>query len=149
MKIKVVKSLSSEIVTDTAIMDSPVAETANPAMKAASHIVASCFEARTHAHFWHLKTESFSQHKALEEFYVGIVELADTFAETFQGRYGIIQEYPKITYDGLSSLELISAINDSLEQCRPYLGQDTILQNIVDELQQLCGSTNYKLVNLK
>jgi hypothetical protein len=44
------------------------------------------FLARDVTHSVHLNTRSYAKHKALNKFYVGIIELADDFAEAYQGR---------------------------------------------------------------
>jgi hypothetical protein len=46
--------------------------------------------ARDVTHSVHLNTRSYAKHKALNKFYVGIIELADDFAEAYQGRIGLI-----------------------------------------------------------
>ena len=48
------------------------------------------FLARDVAHSVHLNTRSYSKHMALNTFYESIVDLADGFAETYQGRNGLI-----------------------------------------------------------
>ena len=48
------------------------------------------FLSRDVAHSVHLNTRSFSKHSALNEFYDSIVDLADKFAEAYQGRHGLI-----------------------------------------------------------
>jgi DNA-binding ferritin-like protein len=54
------------------------------------YLIALCFEARTKAHIAHLQTRSYAAHKALNEYYDGIVDIADSLAEAFQGREGIL-----------------------------------------------------------
>ena len=48
------------------------------------------FLARDTAHSVHLNTRSFAKHKALQKFYEGVIDLADTLAEAYQGRHGLI-----------------------------------------------------------
>ena len=52
--------------------------------------VGTLFLARDVAHSVHLNTRSFSKHNALNEFYDGVIDLADKFAEAYQGRHGLI-----------------------------------------------------------
>ena len=59
-------------------------------MKKASDFVGYLFLARDVAHSVHLNTRSFAKHMALQGFYDGIVDLADKFAEAYQGRHGLI-----------------------------------------------------------
>jgi hypothetical protein len=44
-------------------------------------IIAILFLDRTLTHMEHLRTDSYSKHKALQKFYEGIIELADDLAE--------------------------------------------------------------------
>lgn len=46
------------------------------------------FEMRDNTHVVHLQTDSYSQHKTLNKFYDNIVDLADEFAEQYQGITG-------------------------------------------------------------
>ena len=48
------------------------------------------FLARDVTHSVHLNTRSYSKHKALGKFYDEIVDLADNFAEAYQGKHGLI-----------------------------------------------------------
>lgn len=47
-------------------------------------VVSLLFNARTNAHIAHLQTRSFAQHKALDESYKGLLDIADSFAEASQ-----------------------------------------------------------------
>lgn len=44
------------------------------------------FHARQQAHFWHLDTKSFAEHKCLQDFYEGLLELTDTLLEVYMGK---------------------------------------------------------------
>ena len=46
------------------------------------------FLSRTMAHMSHLQTSSYAAHVALNEFYDGVLDLADDLAEASQGMYG-------------------------------------------------------------
>ena len=48
------------------------------------------FLARDVTHSVHLNTRSYAKHKALQKFYENIIDLADNFAEAYQGRNGMI-----------------------------------------------------------
>ena len=52
--------------------------------------VGTLFLARDVAHSVHLNTRSFAKHSALNSFYDEVIELADKFAEAYQGRHGLI-----------------------------------------------------------
>lgn len=110
-------------------------------------LVVRCFQARTEAHLAHLVTGSYAEHKALNDFYDGIVDLADSYAECAQGRYGLMKFAairPKVGEMGkpLSTpTELRTWIDENRKQC----GDASELQNIIDEIVSLCDSTIYKL----
>jgi hypothetical protein len=54
----------------------------------ASRYVGVLMNSRTQAHAFHLMTNSFAQHKALQAYYEGIVPLLDQWAEAYMGKYG-------------------------------------------------------------
>ena len=56
----------------------------------AADFVGLLFLARDVTHSVHLNTRSYSKHVALNTFYDEIIELADGFAEAYQGRHGLI-----------------------------------------------------------
>ena len=56
----------------------------------AALFVGRLFLARDVAHSTHLNTRSFSKHSALNTFYDEVIDLADKFAEAYQGRHGLI-----------------------------------------------------------
>lgn len=119
-------------------------------MKEAAQIVATLFISREQAHREHLKTTSYAQHMALGDFYESIVNLADTFAETAQGLYGILTipyEQP-IKGDIASVLEQHAA---NIEDCRECFKEsaEAALLNIIDEISALYSQTLYKLKVLK
>ena len=109
-----------------------------------------CFHARTNAHVLHLETRSYAAHKALNEFYDEIVDLADSFAEAYIGSYGPI-EFSDTTYEPHNdALKLLDELDDSIDGVRDTLNKgDTHLMNILDEIAALVASTRYKLRFLK
>jgi hypothetical protein len=110
--------------------------------------VGELFLARDVTHSVHLNTRSFSKHMALNTFYDEVIELADKFAEAYQGRNGLIGP---IT---LRSARKDGAVVPFLEDSLAYIEDnrykvcdktDTALQNIIDEIVGLYLSTLYKL----
>ena len=106
------------------------------------------FLARDVAHSVHLNTTSDAKHKALNKFYVGIVDLADDFAEAYQGRKGLIG--PISLMSARKNGNIVEFLEDSLEQIEEMRYKvvdktDTPLQNIIDEIISLYLSTLYKL----
>jgi len=101
-------------------------------------------------HVYHLQTKSYSKHKALETFYEKIDDLLDQYIETFQGKYGILQDYKAIDIDNnpencVEYLKGLQRINNKTKI--GYLDSD--LDNIKDEINELINRTIYKLENLR
>ena len=110
--------------------------------------VGTLFLARDVAHSVHLNTRSFSKHMALNSFYDEVIELADKFAEAYQGRHGLIG--PISLMSAKKTANIIEFLEDSLadiEKMRYEVVEktDTALQNIIDEIVGLYLSTLYKL----
>lgn len=74
------------------------------------------FLARDVTHSVHLNTRSYAKHKALNKFYVGIIELADDFAEAYQGRIGLIG--PIVLQSATKTNNVIEFLEDSLKKLR-------------------------------
>ncbi len=98
-----------------------------------------------------MQTASYAAHKALGHYYENIVDLADKYAEAYQGHYGIIplSDYP----DGFKVQTNAAKYADSLlsfvKGIRGDLPKDTDLQNIVDEIVGEIASLSYKLDRFK
>ena len=110
--------------------------------------VGTLFLARDVAHSVHLNTRSFAKHSALQSFYDEVVELADKFAEAYQGRHGLIG--PISLMSAKKTTNIVEFLEDSLvdiEKMRYDVVEktDTPLQNIIDEIVGLYLSTLYKL----
>jgi hypothetical protein len=110
--------------------------------------IGTLFLARDVTHSVHLNTKSYAKHVALNEFYDGIVDLADKFAEAYQGRHGLIG--PITLMSAKKTTDVIEFLKDSLadiEEMRYKVCEkdDTPLQNIIDEIVGQYLSTLYKL----
>lgn len=116
-------------------------------MKAAD-LMGVLFLSRDIAHRVHLSTRSFAKHMALNGFYTDIVGLADSFAETYQGRYGLIGNIPLMSNKKSGDIaEFLQSQLDEIEEGRYEVcdKDETALQNIIDEIVALYLSTLYKL----
>ena len=117
----------------------------------AGKIIAVAFLSRDIAHKEHLKTKSFAQHSALGSFYDDIIGVTDSFAEMYQGRYGIINDIPTISLKGgkniADKLEMLMGMIEA--ERKEYAQNDTPIQNKIDEIVGLYLSTLYKLRNLQ
>lgn len=121
-----------------------------------NEFLAIIFLSREIAHREHLATNSYSQHKALGHFYEDVIDLVDSLAEAYQGRYGIIKDIPimadvKGLKDSQTPAEKLELILDQIEKTRydAVNKEETAMQNIIDEIVALFLSTLYKLKELK
>ena len=110
--------------------------------------VGTLFLARDVAHSVHLNTRSFAKHSALNSFYDEVIELADKFAEAYQGRHGLIG--PISLMSAKKTSNIVEFLEDSMadiEKMRFEVCEktDTPIQNIIDEIVGLYLSTLYKL----
>ena len=117
--------------------------------ESAAAFVSVLFHSATVTHFMHLQTKSFAQHMALGEYYDAIVELADKWAEAYQGAYDIITNYPKDFHLATDPVKYLTQIKDFVDDIRKDLPSESQLQNIVDEIADQIDSTLYKLRFLK
>lgn len=118
--------------------------------KAAANFVATLFHSGTNAHFLHLQSKSYSEHKTLQKYYEDIIGLVDAWAEAYQGRYDVIESYPTdfhIVKTG--ALQYIETLSDYVDKIREALPKETELQQLVDNISELLDTTAYKLRNLK
>ena len=114
----------------------------------ASQFVGHLFLSRDVAHSVHLNTRSYSKHKALGHFYKDAVELADKFAEAYQGRHGLIGPISiPASKKTTNIIEFLQAAMTEIEDSRYKVCEktDTPIQNIIDEIIGLYLSTLYKL----
>ena len=105
------------------------------------------FAGRTVTHIQHLKTKSYAEHKALNEFYDEIIDLADDLAEATQGQYGLLDiPFVNLTV-GKDSAAFLKGQLAELDKIMAGVDED-YLMSIFQEVQKLYRSTIYKLVNL-
>ena len=116
-------------------------------MEQFSLLIGTLMQSRNQAHIYHLQTNSYAQHVALQGYYEGIIPLIDGLVESYQGQYGILRGYkmagvlkeddnPAMYFEGLSKF---------FEALKPSLPQDSFLVNQYDEVGSLLQSTKYKL----
>jgi hypothetical protein len=115
--------------------------------------ISTLFASRTQAHVFHLQTDSFAAHSALNTYYDEIVGITDGIVESYQGKYGIISGYGNIALQEFQNCEGVIAYFETLcmyiEKSRQMICQDSYLQNQIDEVVALIKSTIYKLRFLK
>ena len=113
--------------------------------KPAGQFVAVLLHSATATHFLHLQSRNYAEHIALGEYYDAIVELADKWAEAYQGCYNIITGYPSDFALAKDAVQYLRKIKAFVEAIREDLPQDSALQNIIDEIVDQIASTLYKL----
>lgn len=115
-------------------------------------MVCNILHSRNQTHVFHLQTQSFAEHKALNDYYDGIIPLFDGIVESYQGKYGIIKNFKTFEIEQYQNNEkTISYFNDLLniiEENRNSV-KDSYIQNQIDTVQELINSTIYKLKFLK
>jgi len=116
-------------------------------MKNPGDFVLTMMNARTAAHIAHLQTQSYAAHVALAGFYEGIVPLIDSFAEAYQGCYGLIKFTGSNFKLEKDPAVMLSGLKDFIKQARMDCNEPA-LQNIIDEMTALVASTIYKLKHL-
>ena len=116
-------------------------------MKAADFI-GILFLARDVTHSVHLNTRSFSKHTALNIFYDRIIDAADDFVETYQGRHGLVG--PITLHSAKKTNNVVEFLEDSLAQVEAARYEvcdksDTALQQLIDNIVEIYLRTLYKL----
>lgn len=117
-------------------------------MSKCNDFIGMLFLARDVTHSTHLNTRSYAKHVALNEFYDGIIDLADKFAEAYQGKYGLIG--PISLMSAKKNGNVVEFLEDQVEELmemryKVVEKECTPLQNIIDEIFGLYYSTLYKL----
>jgi hypothetical protein len=115
-------------------------------------IISVLFHSTTQVHVFHLQTESYAEHKALQRYYENIDGLIDSLVESYQGKNGIITRYTTIKVDDYINNDEVKSylekVNSVIEKNRTSISESYI-QNQLDGVQELIFSTLYKLKFLK
>ena len=111
---------------------------------------ATLLHSATNTHFYHWSTNSFAQHKALNEYYDGIVDATDELVEAYMGIYGQIKNFPDSYHKPTGEpLEYLKKLQSFVKDARPNLPKDSEIVQLIDNIAQLIDSTIYKLQFLK
>jgi DNA-binding ferritin-like protein len=115
-------------------------------------LISKLLHSRTQTHIFHLQSDNFSQHKALDEYYDDIVDLIDDLVESYQGEFGIIKNYQNYDLEVYKNndqvVKFLTGLSEDVNDLRETLG-DSFLVGKLDEVVELINSTLYKLKNLK
>jgi DNA-binding ferritin-like protein len=122
-------------------------------------LIATLFMSREFAHRRHLLVTgpgSYAAHVALNSFYDDIIDNADSIAEAWQGRHGLMDEIPYFTPTlgkktiAATATELekhMEKVQDIRYEACPKT--ETAIQNLIDEAVATYLSVIYKLRNLE
>lgn len=113
-----------------------------------AEMISLILHSRNQAHIFHWQTKSYAEHKALNDYYDEIVPLVDDLVESFQGKYGIIQNFKSYEINNYTSVSgtikyfkgLFSKIEKLRNSCK-----DSYIQNQIDTVEELIETTLYKL----
>lgn len=114
-------------------------------------MISTIFHTRDQTHLWHLQTDSYAVHKALNEYYDKILELGDSIIETTMGALDIKPSKVDVpTIEGIETRDMDAHLNDvqaTFGQFRQYFEQQncTDVANLCDEIAQLANQTRYML----
>jgi hypothetical protein len=111
--------------------------------------LATMLHSASNTHFFHWSTDSYAKHKALAKYYDSIIDLTDTFAESYMGKYGKFTSFPSVYHQPKDPIRYMESLQSFVAEARQDLPQDSELQNIIDEIADLINSTTYKLKFLK
>ena len=114
----------------------------------AAQLMGLLFLGRNVAHSVHLNTRSFSKHTALNTFYDSVIDVADAFAEAYQGRHGLIG--PIAIPAAKKTTNIIEFLQDQLAEIEKGRYEvceksDSSLQQLIDNIVELYLTTLYKL----
>ena len=115
-------------------------------------LIGKGFQTRTFSHLFHLTTDSYAAHKALNDYYGGIIDLLDGIAESYQGLYGVVPQ--AIYVRGLSgdapesAVAMLKDYHQWIRANRNDVSDASVIQNQIDTVVELIASTLYKLENL-
>ena len=70
-------------------------------------MVSILLHSQTQVHIFHLQTKSYSEHKALQNYYEGIDGLVDGVIESYQGKYDVLTSYKSIKTEDYKSSEQV------------------------------------------
>ena len=113
-----------------------------------AQLIGLLFASRTYSHMAHLKTKSYSKHKALNAFYDEIVELADTLAEASQGIYGQLDiPFVEVKGDVMDPIGVLKEHMDKVGEMQKKC-DEPFIDNIIQEIQALYSKTIYLMRDL-
>lgn len=111
----------------------------------AEEFIGKLLYSRNVMHIAHWRTKGYAEHKALQEYYEGILDLADELAETLMGTTGTTLS-PKIpAAEYMPAASHLSQMKSYIDATRAGVSSESHIQNIIDEITSLVSKTLYLL----
>lgn len=119
-----------------------------------ANLVVEVMNAATSFHKLHLQVTgdgSYAQHKALNEIYDKLPDLADEIAEGYQGACELILNYPEkapVTLSGVDgAIEYLRMMKVQVDELQAVMPHSEIVNNL-DIIKDAINSAKYKLIFL-
>lgn len=117
-------------------------------------LVQELMNAATSFHKLHLQVKgsgSYAQHKALNEIYDALPDLADTIAEGYQGACEVILEYnpegPAILNSVEEAIEYMRQVKSQVDALQAVMPHSEVVNNL-DLVKDAINTAKYKLIFL-
>jgi hypothetical protein len=113
-------------------------------------LVSKAFTTRNLLHFAHWNTKSFASHMALGDLYDQIIEDIDEIVETYQGKFGLIEDlYCDAAKLPKDVTDHVKKEAQWVEDNRMFISKgETSIENLIDTLLGHYHKAVYKLENL-
>ena len=126
-------------------------KTQTPSSKT-SQVASRVLQNMTQAKLLHWQTNSYSEHKALDNFFEEFIEISDTLIESIMGKYGRPEFDPEfaLMFQDIKSLSIQNFMDGITEFLVSFSDQldsryDTDLLNIRDEMLGLINKSKFLL----
>lgn len=96
----------------------------------------------------HLKTNKYSVHMALNEFYDELPEKVDSLIEAWQADHDVINDYKCVISQELNTIEFLKALKELTVRGRELMEGRTELESLVDDISAQIDATLYKITKL-
>ena len=108
-----------------------------------STFVGMLMNSRTQAHYFHLRSVTYAQHKALQKYYEQIVPLMDAYAEAHPKKIKAIKVNRRFLQDPAKAPAYFKSLLARMKKIK--LSKEPHLKNIQDEIVTLIHKTLYLL----
>jgi len=109
-------------------------------------VIGQLFQSRDMMHIAHLQTTSYAEHKALNSYYDGLLDLVDGLVESYFGCIGKRLSIKIPASDYVNPGVHLKQLKEYMIRHRNAFGMDrTHIQNIIDEIIALITQTEYLL----